>query len=471
MRILLLTDVPPSTNFSGGLVLAQACKLLPRGSIACFCVLNPDLQRIDLDPELAGMPLEYVAKPRETGYRGSGPMVGLKSFLIERTRQIVATPELLTRASQFARRHKVDVIWAVLQGQTMIRLTGRLAHHLKLPLYTHVWDPLTWWLEANQVDNWHRKAALAEFDHVLRSSQACATASWAMSQEYERRYGIRSIPLISCHDRNWAQSPAPRLHDDSILVIGMAGQFYADVEWHTLVRCLNNVGWELAGRQVRMLVLGHYIPASDIPEGRCDFLGWHTQREAIRILAEQADVLFCPYPFAPQMAEVARLSFPSKLVSYLAAGRPVLFHGPRTSSPAHYIEDRHVGLVTAGSGEPHIFDALNELACNSTLYADLAMRAQQAFATDFTLESMRARLLEFLGVTATELEQTRPLEAFDPTAPAPRLPPPRPIMSKKKRLAYALVGIARRTPARPLVEALLSVARWCLRQSPRHLRS
>ena len=67
MKILLLTDVPPCTNYTAGIVLAQIIKQLPSGSVACFCVLNPDLQNIEPDPELAWLPLEYTAKPREAG--------------------------------------------------------------------------------------------------------------------------------------------------------------------------------------------------------------------------------------------------------------------------------------------------------------------------------------------------------------------------------------------------------------------
>ena len=455
MKILLLTDLPPCTNYTGGMVLAEICKQLPRGSVACFCVLNPDLQNIEPDPDLAWLPLEYAAKPRETGFPAISLAREVLSFGVEWGREVVATPELVKQAASFARRQGGDTIWAVLQGQTMVRLTVRLADQLKMPLYTHIWDPLNWWFDANHVDRWHRKAAFKDFDRAVRSSRACATASWAMSKDYERRYGVRSIALIACYDRAWAHSPAPRLHDDTELVIGMAGQFYADVEWQTLVRCLNGVEWQIAGRQVRLLVLGHYIPESGIPEERCEFLGWHPQREAIHILSEQADVLYCPYPFAPHMAEVARLSFPSKLVSYLAAGRPVLLHGPATSSPARYLDERQAGLVTLGSGASNLFNALFQLAANPDLYAALATKAQQAFAADFTSESMHARILEFLGVSDLELAEARPAPVpFDPKAPAARIPPPRPVRTPRQRVTHSLLSAVRRTPLRRLANAL-----------------
>jgi len=42
----------------------------------------------------------------------------------------------------------------------------------------------------------------------------------------------------------------------------------------TLVQTLNQVGWSIAGRQVRLLALGDYVPANGVPENRLEFLGW-----------------------------------------------------------------------------------------------------------------------------------------------------------------------------------------------------
>ncbi|MGY6156164.1 TylF/MycF/NovP-related O-methyltransferase [Paraburkholderia graminis] len=453
MKILLLTDVPPCTNYTAGMVLGQIVKVLPKGSVSCFCVLNPDLQNIERDPELNDLPLEFVAKPREAAFPRTGYMSEFKSFAAEQFRRRVATPNLVNRVADFAHRQNVDTIWAVLQGQTMVRLAAAVADRLEMPLFTLVWDPLAWWLQANQVDRWTSRQAVAEFESVIRRSHAVATASPAMSAAYEAKYGVRSVALIASHDQANSFTPVGRPHREGELVVGMAGQFYANAEWQTLVKTLNLANWSIGGRKIRLLVLGHYIPDSDIPEGKVEFLGWKSQKEAIRILAAQADVLYCPYPFDPSLAEVSRLSFPSKLVSYFAAGRPVLLHAPLDSSPAVFVRQADAGLVTAGSGPSNVYNAIERLAEDPTLFANLSAASQRVFATEFTLERMRARTLDFFGVVETELIAAPSARVpFDRGSPAAHLPPPRAQDTAAVRARRALFAAARRTPLSPLID-------------------
>ena len=447
MKVLLLTDIPPSTNYTAGLVLAQACKTMPRGSVACFSIVNPELQNIRLDPDLAWLPMEFARKPVERGLPLGSPFRGGLSYVAEEISCRFSVPHLVRLAADFARRQNVEAIWSVLQGQTMVRVAGRLSSQLALPLHTQVWDPLSWWLDAHLVDRWHKKRSLAEFDEVMKRSKSCATASWAMSQDYETRYGVRCVPLIACHAREEALRPEPKLRRDDEVVLGMAGQFYAEQEWQQLVQALNSVNWMIHGRQVRIKALGHYVPSTPIPEGRCEFLGWKPQAEAIRILSEEADILYCPYPSQPSLSEVTRLSFPSKLVTYFAAGRPVLFHGPDFASPARFLAERRAGLVAVGIGPPAAYNALYRLVTEPDLYAEIARNAQDLFATEFTLEQMKSRLLEFLGTTEADLASAPVARvAFDPASPAAFLPRPSVVRSGWMAIRAAGGPRARRIP-------------------------
>jgi len=404
MKLLLLTDCPPCKNLTGGLVLDQLCRFLPRGSIACFAVTNPDIE-MKLTPDLDWIPIRYARKPSELGHQGpsgAGP-AALKAAAAESYRRLVKVPLLIDQAVEFAREHKVDAVWTVLEGQTIVRMAVPLATRLGLPLFTLVWDPLSWWLSAHKVDRWNSRLALRQFDEAIARSEACAVASWAMAEHYEQTYGVRSVPVIASHDAGLAVAPPTRLRRPDEVVLGMAGQFYASDEWHGLVAALNAAGWRVGGREVRLKVLGHYVPASDVPEGRLDFLGWKSQPEAIKILANETDVLYCPYPFDPKMEEVSRFSFPSKLPLYFASGRPVLFHGPDYSSPGRYLTGKDAGLCCNDREGSAAVRALERLVTDPALYERLAVGSQRVFAADFTLDTMRAGFLSFLGLKEADL--------------------------------------------------------------------
>jgi glycosyltransferase involved in cell wall biosynthesis len=299
---------------------------------------------------------------------------------------------------EFGSAQKVDLVWAVLQGQTLTQIAPDVARRLGAPLVTQVWDPLHWWLQANRIDPINRRAALADFDRALRASRTCIAASWAMAEDYEARYGTRSVPVISSYPKEWANSPDLCQFPRDEIEIGMAGQFYAGEEWLQLLRALNMSGWQVRGKSVTVTVMGASAPPGEAPPGRIRFLGWRDQKDAAELLSK-LDVLYCAYPFAPGMAEVAKLSFPSKVVLYLAAGRPILFHGPALASPAVYLRDRAASLIVPDLHAAAVYNGLCRLVDNPELYVELGRNAQKAFLRDFELGSMRASFESALGVT------------------------------------------------------------------------
>jgi uncharacterized coiled-coil DUF342 family protein len=453
MKLLLLTDCPPCKHLTGGLVLDQLCRFLPQGSVVCFAVTNPDME-MKLTPDLSSIPIEYARKPRETGeWEASSSSSSrddeIRAAAKEDKRRLEEVPPLIDRAVAFARQHRVDAVWAVLEGQTMVRMAKPVAERLKAPLFSLVWDPLSWWLSAHKVDPINTRLALKQFDETMMHSAACAAASWAMAEDYECKYKVRSVPVIASHDIKLAKSPLNELRSKDKIVVGMAGQFYASQEWHEFIAALNKVSWRLGDRDVYIKVLGRNVPATDVPDGRLDFMGWKSQPDAIRILCEETDVLYCPYPFDTAMEEVSRYSFPSKLPLYFAAGRPVVFHGPAYSSPSRYLLSRQAGLVCAKGHGSEVVEALGRVAGDPALYGRLAKAAQLAFRRDFTLEVMRSNFFTFLGLP----DEKSALEELTPKVETPQQ------TATRTGLAMLPKTIARRIAfAIPKIRALYNYA-------------
>ncbi len=151
----------------------------------------------------------------------------------------------------------------------------------------------------------------------------------------------------------------------------------------------------MGGRRVTIVAIGPARPPG-MPVSHVTFLGWKPQTEAVRLL-NGCISLYCPYPFDPAMEEVARQSFPSKLVLYLAAGRPVIFHGPAYSAAAQYVADRGCGILATSLSAEGILLEVEQLAGNPQLYSKMALKAQQAFLDDFTLESMGRAFNDFIA--------------------------------------------------------------------------
>lgn len=391
-RILLLSDIPPCSNYTGGIALAQQCREMSPGELAAFVVLDRSLNPA-LYPDLSWLPLRTVAKPRE-GWSLAEQEGGVASEE-EAYNAAVTVRELIDQAVGYGREQGVDAVWVVLEGQTVTRMAVPVAKALGVPLYTQVWDPISWWLDAHGVDPVSKEKVQAAFDDAILASEGVATASWSMADHYRERYGVEATPVIYAQPTSAVCSPAPRIRRPDHITIGLVGQFYADDAWGSFRSALESEDWRVAGRRVRLFYAGSSAPA-DIDAELLENAGWLKPDEAIAALSARADVMYCPYPFGSKMREVAELSFPSKLVMFAASGRPTLCHAPWYSSAARFVSETGMGLVADSIDGREVLSLLEVFCSDQDLYADACRSARRAFLNHFTRETQRDNFFRFL---------------------------------------------------------------------------
>jgi len=376
-------------------VLDQLCRFLPKGSVACFAVVNRFISS-KCTPDLDWIPIEYHTKPIERAIRPVPGRAGDSvTGFIESLHEERVMNTLLPNVIDFGRRQRVDRLWCLLEGQTMVRLAHPVSMKLGIPLYTQVWDPFSLWLRSNKIDVKTTTRLLEKFDTTIRASRVCATASWAMSEEYSAKYGVKNIPVISSLDSESALSPAEHSHQSDEFIIGMAGQIYAMDEWNALVGALKKCHWQIRGKKIRFRILSRKMPPAAKKPRAAEYLGWLSQQEAI-IALSKVDMLYLPYWFSSKFREEAMYAFPSKLVTYFAAGRPVMFHGPDYASPARYLEKNSAAMCCYTMEPDQIIEKIKELILNTELYKRLTQNGATAFARDFTTQKMKESFYSFL---------------------------------------------------------------------------
>jgi colanic acid biosynthesis glycosyl transferase WcaI len=96
---------------------------------------------------------------------------------------------------------------------------------------------------------------------------------------------------------------------------------------------------------------------------------------------------------------------PSKIYGIMAAGRPVLYIGPRQSTPAQIVDRFHCGWNIDCSDVDGLLSLLRQLLVNRTLVREAGLRARQAFVQNYDLPIGVGRLSSLLGV-GTTVEET-----------------------------------------------------------------
>lgn len=343
-KVLLITDVPPSTKSSGTLLTWHLCKNFDEKSLAGYFLVSRGLENMPVEFPFEGK-VNY--KHRIKRYDGSfRPRLIPKRlrFLASLTREIYRkyfeVPRYAKDILKFAKENNVDRLWIILQGQTMIWLAEYFIKKNIYPVHIQVWDSPNWWIKARGFDYLSAKLLRKNYRYCVERATQFASASFPMSEDYFQKYSKRSQVLIGIIPASYIIEEGPT-RDQNKFVIGIAGQVYATDTFESLIDALNSVYWDIDGKRVEI----HYWGNSELPVkgDRIIRRGYIPQDQLTQALSG-CDILYCPYWFDRGFKEEAETSFPSKLVTYLAANTIVFFHGPSYSSPVDILEENHAAI-------------------------------------------------------------------------------------------------------------------------------
>jgi len=401
-RLLIVSPVAPVPDGVGGVYLRDLCLMYPADRLA-FAIL-PGIGSGPWPEALDGAPRVVLDAVPERGFNRWGRRVQESTRgLFDRYVDAQHLPKLVDQIAAFAAQTKPDLLWVPLAGPTMINIAGMLPSRLGVPMITTVWDPPDYALSHYWGIRGHAlERVMTRFGDAIRESVRCAVASTEMKEAYQQRYGTPCVPMIhGLPASDWLAATGMRSPNDRFTV-GYAGSLYARREWDALVECLGSRQWRVAGRETVVRVLAASFEVRVAGPARIEFLGWHSTADAVRILSG-CDVCYVPYWFDDAFRPGVELSFPNKVSLYLAAGRPILFHGPERSTPARFLERWPVGVVCHSLDPRAIADALTVAASDEAFHARAAEAIPQVLRAELGLHVFRRRFAEFIGVDQSVL--------------------------------------------------------------------
>lgn len=401
MKILLISDLPPCSNHTSGLLIDRLCDyLLDNGHEVSAFIIKADVVQVDIPQnKIDRIAFELVRKPRENW--GAWKLGKWGSALGDLFVTAVQIPRILDRIASFAEEMQPDLIWAPIQGQTMVRLIRPTAVRIHVPYVVQVFDPLNWWFQANAVDGRTQKKVMKEFGQLLHNAQCFIGASPNMATIYAAQYGCHKfVPIMMPFDTEKAYVSKRERVKDADFVIAMAGQLYAYETIMSLLTSLNSIKWNYRGERIIFRIYGANMHF-DIPEP-CfmEYRGWVPQEQLLEELTE-ADLLYCPYRFDPDFEEAARLSFPGKLSTYMRVGVPILVHSPEYAGITHFVQERRCGYVLKSVIQEDIVNAIHEIM-DDKAYMDYARIALNVSTCELSLSAMYKNFASALGIPFQE---------------------------------------------------------------------
>ena len=116
------------------------------------------------------------------------------------------------------------------------------------------------------------------------------------------------------------------------------------------------------------------------------------------------DFAYLPYWFDGDFRDSVRLCFPTKLGTYLSSGVPILYHGPRNSSPTQFLERYPAGVCCHSNARSEIIDALACFTRDPKRYQDMNAAGQVALDEALNYELFRLGFHQLLGFTESRSE-------------------------------------------------------------------
>lgn len=395
-KILLISDCPPNRHYSGSNLTVSLIKLIPDYDFAFYIIADKKLPYRDtLDKDLQKYSFKLRSKPNENK----------TSFLQYLRQKYFTLPKLTRNILRFAKSQKVDCIWSILQGQTMVCVTASLLKQNTIPVKVQIWDSLEWWLRARNIPNLLQRIYLNTFDQIILKANAIATASYNMDEEYQKKYKRNSNVFVSFLDKKDYHTLPQSTYSNTFL-IGFCGQLYAKNNFLHLIDALNQLNWQVSDKKIILRMMTYikdinslklYFDNIEMKDENVELPGWVQPEETIRLLKE-SDLLYCPYWFDQEFKLEAITSFPSKLTSYLVAERPILLHAPSYSSPHCFLKQYNAGLLCDALSSESIIATIKKLVNDPDLKDQLIINANKAFEENLTSTIMKKEVEEFLSI-------------------------------------------------------------------------
>jgi len=182
-------------------------------------------------------------------------------------------------------------------------------------------------------------------------------------------------------------------------VVHYSGTFGLAHEEHTITEAMRRLRddsrfrFVFAGGGARRESLEEFCRAERI--GTAEFRPYATRSELGQSLAEAHVGL------VTQIPETVGSVVPSKTYGIMAAGRPVLYVGPRSATPARVLEWHRCGWRIEPGDASGIVRLLEQLERDRDLVREAGGRARRAFEKYYDRPIGVGRILSILGVSAT----------------------------------------------------------------------
>jgi hypothetical protein len=264
----------------------------------------------------------------------------------------------------------------------------RVAKRLRLRMHVSIHDDFTYTAG--------RHPKLRQLERMLGDlwweAKTCFVISQEMGEEYCRRYGDRPFLVhtdgFKDRPRREYQSPTDEV---KLYFMGMFNHSYVPNFRAILKAMESRMAKRQEARPIRFTIRTHGFNPEVFPgKGIVESLPFASSDVVEREMRSQ-DFLYLPLPFEEEWQNLCKFSLSTKMVSYLGAGVPIIYHGPASSAAGQYLL-RSNAAIQLNSNEPEeIATTLENAFDDASALNRVSENAQNAVRRDFDAAALKRR--------------------------------------------------------------------------------
>lgn len=290
-------------------------------------------------------------------------------------------------ASLAARSFGAQAIWAIMDLKTLHAL-DRFMDICPIPIHLSVHDdPIIF----SKFRNYHwRSTEIDEvFARCLRRARSCDCISERLSKHYQEKYQVEPFVLTRGVDlRDHDRSLVTRSFQDRISIV-LSGHLYCPAPWpQNLLEAL-----AIMRNDKNLPVELHVTGDSFKHVGKFVFSHGMVPEVKYEELLRKMDIGYASSPLTPSGRELAATSFHTKVVTYIGAGLPFLYHGPQDSTVGDLLQEYQCGVIVESQDSREIMAGFLKVIEN---YESMRQECCRAARECFDIALMRRKLLDAL---------------------------------------------------------------------------
>lgn len=368
-NILIFSPFLPNQGWGGGVIVRSLTKNPPSNIKLLWTTFSTKNQNISNANNKISI-IDFETK----FFRGRGVwhfILWLESFLF------------YLKYKKLLKTNNIDQLWIVLGSRfDQIYKTYYILKKINIPVHISIHDDPILELEHKRVQN-----GKCWFKYILQNATTIDVISSRMQQDYKSQFGVKSIVVTRCIASDF---PTNKFANPDKPTILMAGYGNAPKPWPipvldavTSLNKNNHFSIQFFDSKLKKYASKDVIVSDLVNEVQFN-----------KILETTAIGYACD-SLEPNDLKFAQLSLPTKIVTYIGAGIPFLYHGPKNSTVSDLIDSMKVGLIVDSNNSVDLSNAFLEIIKNYNFFQNNCLQARkEIFAENIICNRFYNHLLQ-----------------------------------------------------------------------------